>query len=63
MSSDSRRKENLNQTKHQEGNMAGTALQNLWDRCHRNTRLSSSNVILQLPYRMMLIRSHRAKWL
>ena len=40
MSSDSRRKENLNQTKHQEGNLAGTVVQDHWDRCHPLSRMS-----------------------
>ena len=40
MPSDPRREKNHNPTKHQEGNMAGTVIQNLWDRCDPLSRMS-----------------------
>ncbi len=40
MSSDPRRRSNQNPTKRQERDLAGTALQDLWDRCHPLSRMS-----------------------
>ena len=45
MSSDPRREKYRNQTKHSERNLAATALQNLWDRCHPLSRLSNRKTV------------------
>jgi len=40
MSQDPRRRKNRNQTRHQKGDLAATAAQNLWDRCLPLSRMS-----------------------